>query len=205
MVKIDVADYIGRLRNASKEEEADLYSIKKQLNSLSDSSAAFDDFEKESIKINKDSLSQIEDLGLLLKIKSIASGISRKKAINDKLHSMHFSLNLGKNNSSAMNALFDIFLRDNNTKIENIINELNDFKAKLSEIKKHHSKLLPKSLDNKLEIEDKYDRHLEKLHSIHKRQKSAFISLTKLFLKMAKNHIKKKNASMLRMHLSAKI
>lgn len=191
MVKIDVASYIERLRSLSEEKEEDLYSIKKNLNSLSESAGAFDDFEEESVKINKDSLSQIEDMSLLLKIKSLASGIRKKKEINERLHSLHFSLNLGKNNASAMNGAFDMFLRNNDTKIENIIHELNDFKAKLGEIKKHHSKLLPKSLDNKLEIEDKYDGHLEKLHSIHKRQKLAFISLTKLFLKTAKGHIRK--------------
>lgn len=191
MVKIDVASYIERLRNASEEKDEDFYSIKKHLNSLNESAKAFDEFEKASIKIDKESLEQIEDLSLLLKIKSLASGISKKKGINEKLHSLHFSLNLGKNNASAMNEVFGIFLRNENTKIENMIHELNDFKAKLTEIKKHHSKLLPKSLDNKLEMEEKYDRHLEKLHSIHKRQMEVFISLANLFLKMAKHHIHK--------------
>lgn len=192
MVKIDVAGYIEKLRNVPVEAEEDLYSIKKNLNSLSESAAAFDNFEKESIKIDKESLGQIGELGLLLKIKSLASDIRKKKEISEKLHSLHFSLNLGKNNISAMDGVFDMFLRSNNTKIGSMVHELNDFKAKLGEIKKHHSRLLPKSLDNQLEIEDKYDKHLEKLHSVHKRQKAAFISLTRLFLKMAKDHLKKK-------------
>ena len=192
MVKIDVANYIEQLRNASKEKEEDLYSIKKNLDSLNGSSAAFDDFENESIKIDKKSLEQIEDLSLLLKIKSLASDIRKKKEINEKLHSLHFSLNLGKNNASSMNAVFGIFLRNSNTKIDSMVHELNDFRVKLKEIKKLHSRLLPKSLDNKLEIEDKYGKHLKRLHSIHKKQKEVFVSLTKLFLKMAKNHISKK-------------
>lgn len=190
MVKIDVASYIEKLRNASEEKEEDFYSIKKNLNSLSESAAAFDDFEKESVKISKDSLEQVEDLSLLLKIKSLASDIRKKKELNEKLHSLHFNLNLGKNNASAMNEVFVIFLRNDNTKIDSMVNELNDFKAKLTEIKKHHSRLLPKSLDNKLEIESKYNKHIEQLHSIHKRQKKAFISLIKIFLKMTKNHLK---------------
>lgn len=190
MGRIDVAKYIGQLRNISEEKEADLYSIKRDLNSLNESSAAFDDFENESIKIDRESLEQIEDLSLLLKIKSLASNIRDKKEINGKLHSLHFSLNLGKNNSSAMSNVFDIFLRNDDTKIDSIIYELNDFKGKLAEIKNHHFKLLPKSLDNKLEIEDKYGKHLEKLHSIHKKQKEVFVSLTNLFLKMTKNHVK---------------
>ena len=161
MIKVDVADYIEQLRNAAKEKEEDLYSIKSQLNSLSESSAAFDNFEKESVKIGRDSLEQIEDLSRLLKIKSLASGIRRKKEINEKLHSLHFNLNLGKNNSSAMDSVFDIFLRNDDTKIGSIIAELNDFKRKLEEIKNHHSKLLPKSLDNKLGMEEKYERSSE--------------------------------------------
>ena len=190
MIKIDLADYIEKLRNVSEEKEEDLYSIKKQLNALNEFSSAFDDFEKESIKIGKGSLDQIEDLGLLLKIKSLASVIRGKKEINDKLHSLHFSLNLGKSNDSAMGNIFEMFLRHDDTKIDSMVHELNDFKGKLKEIKTHHSSLLPKSLDNKLEIEDKNEKHLKKLHSIHKKQKKAFISLTKLFLKMAKNHLK---------------
>lgn len=91
-----------------------------------------------------------------------------------------------------MDKLLGVFLQDKNTKIESMVHELNDFKSKLQEIKRHHSRLLPKSLDNKIEIEEKYGKHLEKLHSIHKRQKQAFISLTRLFLKMAKRHIAKK-------------
>ena len=51
MIKIDLADYIEKLRNVSEEKEEDLYSIKKQLNALNEFSSAFDDFEKESIKI----------------------------------------------------------------------------------------------------------------------------------------------------------
>lgn len=168
-----------------------MYSIKRDLNSLNESTA-FDDFEKESIKISKESLEQIEDLSLLLKIKGLASEIGKKKEINEKLHSLHFSLNLCKNNSSAKNKLFDMFLQDKNTKIESMVHELNDFKSKLQEIKRHHSKLLPKSLDNKIEVEEKYGKHLEKLNSIHKKQKEVFISLTKLFLRITKRHISKK-------------
>ena len=186
----------SQLRSAPEsEKEADLYSIKKELSLLDGSSAVFDDFENESIKIGKGSLEQIGDLSLLLKIKSIASEIRKKKKINEKMHSLHFSLNLGKNNSSAMDGALGMFLRNSDTKIDSMVNELNDFKGKLAEIKKHHSMLLPKSLDNKLEMESKYDEHLEKLHSTHKKQKEVFVSLTGLFLKMTKNHIKKMTAS----------
>lgn len=206
VVKINVANYIEQLRNISeREKEEDLYSIKRSLNSLNGSSSAFDDFEKESVKIGKDSLGQIEDLGLLLKIKSLASGIRGKKEINDKLHSLHFSLNLGKSSDSAMSNIFEVFLRNNSTKIDSMVHELNDFKDKLEEIKKHHSKLLPKSLDNKLEIEDKYEKHLEKLHSMHSRQKKAFISLARLFLKMTKGYRKKECKMPVSMQVPAKI
>lgn len=178
------------MRNAAGEKEADLYSIKREINSLN-ASSAFDDFEKESIKIGKAALDQVEEWGILLKIKSLASDIGKKKGINERLHSLHFSLNLGKNNYSAMGSVFEAFLRDNETGIGSMINELNDFKSKLHEIEWHHSKLLPKSLDNKIEMGEKYGRHLENLHSVHKKQKKAFMSLASLFLRMAKNHLRK--------------
>ena len=64
------------------------------------------------------------------------------------------------------------------------------FAAKEAEIKKHHLILLPKSLDNKLEIEGKYAKHIEQLDSIHSRQKDALISTVKLFLKLTKKRMK---------------
>jgi len=144
--------------------------------------------------IDKDALEQIEDFNLLLKIRKLSSEMKGKKAINDKLDTLHFSLNILKNADSndikPLKNIMNLFLYNNDTKIETIIRELNDFKHKINEVKKHHENLLPKSLDNKLKIEGKYNKHIEKLHSMHKRQKAAFISITKLFLKLAKNHIK---------------
>ena len=85
--------------------------------------------------------------------------------------------------------MLNIFLYNDDSKLDNIINELDDFKSKLDEIKKYYKNLLPKSLDNKLEIENKYDRHIDKLHSIHKKQKQALISTIKLFLRFSKKHV----------------
>ena len=117
--------------------------------------------------------------------------LKNKKHINGKLHDFHFNLNL-LNNASDIKALkntINLFLCNDETKIDAIIDELNDFKTKLDEIKRHHKNLLPTSLDNKLNIESKYGRHIEKLHSIHKKQKNALISTVKLFLKLAKRHL----------------
>ena len=196
MAKSDVDGYIDELRGfAGTGEDLDLYSLKKELNNLSESSGVFDDFEKETRVVDKKVLAQVQDLSLLIKIKNLASEIKSKSRINEKLHSLHFNLNLLKNNLSINNAksiknTFHAFLHDGKTKIDCIINELNDFKAKLNEIKKCHSDLLSKTLDNKLEIENKYDRHVEQIYSIHRKQKDALISIVKLFLKLTKKHIK---------------
>ena len=196
MVKIDIGNYIDELRGfASEEKELDLYSLKKELIDLNKSSKVFDAFEKETTFIDKNTLKQIQDLSLLMKIRNLASEIKNKKQINDRLHSLHFNLNLLKNtlldnSTKTIKTAFNTFLYDNETKIDSVINELNDFKAKLDAIKNHHKNLLPKSLDNKLIIENKYNKHIEQLYSIHKKQKNALISTLKLFLKMTKKHIK---------------
>ena len=196
MVKIDINKYIDGLRGiADNGKDLDLYSLKKELIDLSESSEVFEDFEKEASIIGKEVLAQIRDLRLLIKIKNLASEIKNKNQINEKLHSMHFNLNLLKNDltensiSPVKNAI-NVFLYNDRIKIEDIINEINDFKAKLNMIKEYHASLLPKSLDNKLEIESKYSKHMEQLYSIHKRQKDALVSAVKLFLKLANNHIK---------------
>ena len=196
MVKIDIDEYIDELRGlADNGKDLDLYSLKKELMHLSESSKVFEDFERESTIVDKEVLAQIRDLGLLIKIKNLASEIKNKNQINEKLHSMHFNLNLLKNDLTTNNIgpiknALNVFLYNDKTKIENIINEINDFKANLNKIKKYHASLLPKTLDNKLEIENKYSKHIEQLYSIHKRQKYAMISAVKLFLKLTNKHIK---------------
>lgn len=185
--------YIDELRGfADKGKEYDLYSLKAELNRLSSSSKIFDDFERASMTIGKEALGQIRDLSLLLKIKNLASQIKAKKGINDRLHSLHFNLNILKNaeDFKSIKSAISAFLNNQESGIDSIISELNDFKARLGEIKKCHSMLLPKSLDNRLGIEEKYGRHIEKLHSVHKRQKDAFISTIGLFLKFARRHAK---------------
>lgn len=193
MAKNDVEGYLNELRGfADDAKDMDLYSLKKELIILSESSHVFDNFEKESMSIGKEELSQMQNLSSLMKMRNLAREINNKKAINDKLHSLHFSLNLLKNTNDIKpikNAL-NLFLYSNDTKIGSIVNELNDFNHNISQIKKHHENLLPKSLDNKLRIENKYDKHMEKLHSIHARQKNALISLVGLFLKLAKKCVK---------------
>ena len=193
-MKIGIGNYMLNQEGFEEDKAMDLYSLKKELDILNNSSKVFDNFEKESMHIDKDALEQIEDFNLLLKIRKLSSEMKGKKAINDKLDTLHFSLNILKNADSndikPLKNIMNLFLYNNDTKIETIIRELNDFKHKINEIKKHHENLLPKSLDNKLKIEGKYNKHIEKLHSMHKRQKAAFISITKLFLKLAKNHIK---------------
>ena len=196
MAKAGVEEYIDELMGfESGGKDMDLYSLKKELVDLDESSSVFENFEKETKVIDKDALSQIMDLSLLVKIRNLASEIRNKSKINEKLHSLHFNLNLLKNYPAANNAksiknAFNIFLHNDETKIDNIINELNDFKSKLHGAKKVYSKLLPKSLDNKIKIENKYDKHIERLHSIHKRQRNALISTVKLFLKLTKKQIK---------------
>ncbi len=194
MERNDIGYYIDKLRGSSEEKVIDLYSLKKELTSLNEFSKVFDDLEKESMSFDKDALKQVEDLSLLMKIRNLASEIREKKMINDKLHSLHFNLNLLKNadinDLKPIKNVFNLFLYNNETKIDSIINELNDFKTKLDKIKKHHSNLLPKSLDNKLMIDEKYAKHINKLHSIHKKQKNVLISTIRLFLKMTRKHIK---------------
>ncbi|HLD18975.1 MAG TPA: hypothetical protein VJB90_03115 [Candidatus Nanoarchaeia archaeon] len=195
MASIDVENHIEELKGfAGNAKDVDLYSLKKELTGLSEASHVFDNFEKESMSIGREELSQMQNLSLLIKIRKLACEIKDKKQINDRLHSLHFNLNMLKNADAGslkpIKSAFDAFLHNNETKIDNIISELNDFKTKIDGINKHHSNLLPRSLDNKLKIDGKYGRHIEKLHSIHKKQKNALVSTIRLFLKMAKKHIK---------------
>ena len=183
MASKDVERYVEELKGAN---EAEFYSLKNELISLSRSSKVFENFEREHMVIGREVLHEMQDLSSLGKMRTLAAEISSKKKINEKLRVLHSTLA-----KEPMNAVLHAFLNNEETKIDGIIYELNDFKAKLDEIKKHHSTLLPKSLDNKLKLENKYGRHIEQLHSIHKKQKKALAETIKLFLKLAKKHIRK--------------
>ena len=196
MEKSNIEDYIDELRGfAGTGKEMDIYSLKKELMDLSESSGVFEDFEKSSMLIGKGMLSRVHNLGSLIKIRNLASEIKNKSVINEKLRSLHFSLNILKaasftNNASEIKNAINAFLYNNETKIDSIINEVNDFKIRLDKIKWHHSNLSQKSLDNKLETEGKYGKHIEQLHLIHKKQKDILVSIMTLFLKFTKIHIK---------------
>ncbi|MBI2558076.1 hypothetical protein HYW20_02030 [Candidatus Woesearchaeota archaeon] len=182
MASKDVERYIDELKGAN---EAEFYSLKDELISLSRSSKVFENFEREHMVIGREVLHEMQDLSSLGKMRELAAEISGKKKINEKLHMLHSTLA-----KEPMDVVLNVFLNKEETKIDTIINELNDFKAKLAEIKKHHLNLLPKSLDNKIKIENKYNNHTEQLHSIHKKQKKALAGAIKLFLKLTKRHIK---------------
>ena len=195
MAKSNIEDYIDELKGISTEaKDIDLYSLKRELVNLDESSKVFGDFEKNAMVIDKEVLSQVQNLGSLVKIRNLASEIKNKGKINEKLHSLHFKLNLLKDASvtdvSTIKNMLNVFLYNNESKIDNIINELNDFKTKLDGLKKCQSDLFPKSLDNKLKIESKYGKYIEQLHLIHARQKNALASTIRLFLKFAKRYIK---------------
>ena len=185
MVKIDVGKYVGL---------EDWHSIKSSLQELEKSSAAFDNFENASRNIGKDELKQVEDLSALMEMRKLASQIKQKKEITGKLSHLHSHLKLLNetptlNDISPLKSTIDAFLHSNNSKIGIIIDELNDFKRKLSQIDRHHLTLMPKSLEGRIGPQNRYQSHIESLHSIHNMQKNVFMSTLRLFIKMTKDSI----------------
>ena len=72
MAKNNVEGYLDELRGfAGDAKGMDLYSLKKELLNLSDSDV-FDNFEKESMIVEKDALEQIGDFSLLLKVRKLS-------------------------------------------------------------------------------------------------------------------------------------
>ncbi|MBI3034968.1 hypothetical protein HYY71_01470 [Candidatus Woesearchaeota archaeon] len=193
MARTDIERYIGELKGSVESGKSqDLYSLKKELMKLNEASAAFENFERESTIIGKELVRDAQDLSLLVKIRNLALQIKNKKRINDNLHSLHFNLNIIKNSGDerAIKSALGAFLNNNDTCVNSMIYELNDFKAKLEDVQNYHSILLPQSLDNRLRTDEKYKRHIERLNAIHKKQKDAFASTVMLFLKFARKRMK---------------
>lgn len=182
MASKDVEEYIEGLKGIGG---AEFYSLRKEIANLNHSKV-FENFEREHMVIGREVLHEVHDLSSLGKMRVLAAEISGKKKINEKLNVLHSTLA-----KEPIDVVLQVFLNKDETNIDSIIKDLNDFNAKLDEMKNHHSILLPKSLDNKLRIEDKYGRQTEQLHSMHKKQKKALAETIKLFLKLAKKHIRK--------------
>ena len=195
MVKIDAEKYIGMLNGLGRGGILeDWHSIKSSLQELEKSSDAFDNFENASRSISRDELKNAADLSALMEMRKLASQIKEKKMINGKLSHLHSHLRLLNgtptlNDISPLKSTIDAFLHNDNSKIDLIIDELNDFKKKLSQIDRHHLTLMPKSLEGKIGPQNRYQSHIESLHSIHNMQKNVFMSTLRLFIKMTKENI----------------
>ena len=182
-----INDYIGQLKGFSAENG----SVEDNLDSLNKSSHAFDNLQKHSSRIGKYHLHNLEEFSSLIKIKNLASEISPKKSITERLirlNSAVDSLPKRKIDSDSLKAAIYSVFHDKENGVHFIIDELNSFKSKLNELENHHSKIY-KSLDDKASVHGLQKEHIEHLHSIHASQKKALKGIISKFIGNSKKQI----------------
>ena len=186
-MKID--DYIGQLKGFASQND----SLEENLDSLNKSHHVFDSIKKHSSIIGKDSLHNLEEFSSLVKLKNTASEVFLKKSITERIMELNSNVDKvskGKIDSNSLKAAIYSVFHDKENGVHFIIDELNSFKSKLSELEKHHSKIF-RSLDNKASIHGLQKDHIEQLHSIHTSQKKALKGIISKFIGNSREHIKK--------------
>ena len=191
---MDIDSYIDQLRKlAAGAKSLSLEEVGSEIEKLHGCSPVFDDFEKQAIYVDKKLLDEISNFDSLFKIRRLASEIKAKKNINGMLESLHSLVLDAKKASSKIELLSAVnsFLHGGKSKASFVIDELNDFRRKLAEVERHHSQLMPKSLDGRLALEKRAE-HIGRLHEVHAMQSKILKSIAAHFIRHAKKHINPK-------------
>ena len=124
---------------------------------------------------------------------SVISEIKEKQDIVNKLKSLNHNVGLLKNIVLAKNhnehQNFVIRIIENNLSfINSIITDMSSLKDNLHELEKLNRNLLSSKLplDIKILLEQNFERKHKKLNEIYVKQKSILVSLSSVFIKLAK-------------------
>lgn len=169
----------------------DLKEIREELENLKEINEIIDSFQKFSELHDKKFLKQVYNQDIPLNISLTNSHLKEKNEISERLRELQFNLSVLRssaltNNKEKTLKMINNFLKSDYSGINVITNELNDFKSKIKNLDEHYKLLMdyiPKTLDHKITTEAKCKELIDKLHSIHKKQKDIFLDISKLFVK----------------------
>lgn len=172
--------------------------IREELENLKEINHIVDNFQKFSDLHDKEFLKQVYHQDIPFKITLINSHLKEKNEINERLRELYFDLSvlrssiLTKDKEKTLKTI-NKFLKSDYSGVSIITDELNEFKEKINNLDEHYKLLInyvPKTLDHKITTEAKYKEHIDKLHSVHQKQKDIFMDTVRLFLKISKKGLK---------------
>ena len=175
-----------------------LTEIREELENLKEINEVINNFQKFSELHDKKFLKQVYNQDIPLNISLTNSHLKEKNEISERLRELHFNLSVLRsstltNNKEKTLKMINNFLKSDYSGISVLTNELNEFKGKIKNLDDHYKLLMdyiPKTLDHKLTTEVKCKGHINRLHSIHKKQKNIFVNISKLFVKHSLSSLK---------------
>lgn len=176
----------------------ELKQIKEELEDIKEINEIVDNFQEFSELHDKEFLKQVYPQDIPFKLALMNSRIKEKNEISERLRGLSYNLSvlrssiLTKDHKNTLKIIND-FLKNDYSGVSAITDELNDFKEKINRLDSYYNILMnqmPKTLDHKLTTEQKQKGYINKLHSLHQKQKKIFINTSKLFTELSKNSIK---------------
>ena len=177
-------------------ESKSVEEIKKDIEGLSEYNIIFEELEQSPF-FNPEISMHIDNHDFL-QSRILISEILEKREISDRLNNLCLNIELLKqasleNNDEKIKEKISLILNNEYSSIKTIISELNSLKNKIDEFEKMHINLLNSnllSLDIKMLIEQDF-RKKQKLDELFDKQKGILMSLSKTFVKLAKDSILK--------------
>ncbi len=188
MITISPFSYPKGPGNSAKLGMENFEAAKKEIEGLYRYDSLFEGLEKASY------FEEAHKNDALAQIKILLSEIRQKHAITEKLGSLSYNIKwlrsaiLIKDGNIAEKAIKNI-LKHEGSSINAIISELNSLKSKISELESLHENLSKSglSLDVMALLEQDFREKREKLNELHNKQKSVLLSLSSIFVNLAKN------------------
>ncbi|MBL7054913.1 hypothetical protein ISS05_04100 [Candidatus Woesearchaeota archaeon] len=172
--------------------------IREELENLKEIKEVIDNFQKYSELHDKKFLKTVYQQSIPVEITLMNSHLKEKNELNERLRSLFYNLSvlrssiLTKDKEKTLKVINN-FLKNDYSGIPAITNELNELKSKIKNLDDHYKLLMdyvPKNLEHKLTTEAKCKEHIDRLHSIHKKQKDIFMDISRWFVKLSRTGLK---------------
>jgi len=177
-------------------ESKGIEEIKEEVEGLLEYNIIFEELEQSAF-FNPETSMHITNHDFL-QSRILISEILEKKEIIDRISNLSLNIESLKkssleNNNEKIKEKISLILNNEYSSIKTIISELNSLKSKIDEFEKLYNGLLKSdllSLDIKMLIEQDFGKR-QKLDELFDKQKSLLMSLSNIFVKLAKGAIRK--------------
>ncbi|MFH0867957.1 MAG: hypothetical protein V1831_01470 [Candidatus Woesearchaeota archaeon] len=198
MVRINIFDYIKRLRSNAKFENKSFEETKKDLEELHEYNIILEELENGNFLAPENSIYLTnEDF---IQTRLLISEITKKQEITERLSSLSYNVGWLKagaiiKDKNIVSKAIENITQHEHSSINIIVSELNSLKSKIERLESLHTRLLDNnmlSLDTKIMLQQDFGSKHEKLNELHNKQKNILLNLSSIFVKLTKETVFKK-------------